>query len=470
MRQFSQTGSAMIDSAMAGAVANPTTLMQAAAAMPAGPLGAGSAFGGTQPAVATPAPAWSSPAPAQSLSPSWFAANPPERRVAAQGPAPQPAPAGSFGRPTGTIPIGNITGGGDWENVNQWDQQILQSSERHGVDPAMLKAMMIVESGGVANAADPNGAIGLMQVKPAYWQGEASQLGYDLYTPEGQIGMAAAIIGGDVAATRGMDPKTAFLSVYYPTPGLDVPGESGDTPRMYLEDMDMYMGIIRAAGQGMSPAVRNDGPGRLRPTPDGAGPPRPAQGFTMPAAVPDPMYGSAPGMTPVAEGGPSPQLLKAVVPNGGTLIGGFKEPTDLGYYDYFEGAGGRSNQHTGIDIGGTVGDPVRSLSEGTVVCAGTGNGPGVNGQGCAAFEDVVYGGAGRVEVQVGANQSIIYGHANASALGVGAQVNPGDVVATVGGFNSDHTHLEYRVHCANGSYLIVDPALGAAGYYDSYRC
>jgi hypothetical protein len=53
---------------------------------------------------------------------------------------------------------------------------------------------------------DGNEATGLMQVKLGTWQGEASKFGYDLNTPEGQIGMAAAILGGDVADTNGTSP------------------------------------------------------------------------------------------------------------------------------------------------------------------------------------------------------------------------------------------------------------------------
>lgn len=172
-----------------------------------------------------------------------------------------PSTGGTLGAPTGTIPRGNITGGGSWENVNQYDAQISAAAAKHGVDPAMLKAMMIIESGGDPGAAGAGGAIGLMQVKPEYWQDEALSMGYDLYTPEGQIGMAAAILGGDVGATRGMSPEEAFVSVYYPTECLDCPGESGHTPRMYLDDMAMYMDIINGAAPANGSASGNPGGG-----------------------------------------------------------------------------------------------------------------------------------------------------------------------------------------------------------------
>ena len=61
-------------------------------------------------------------------------------------------------------------------------------------------------------------------------------------------GNAAGTVDPDVvAAALPTAAADAFLKVYYPTPGLDVPGESGHTPRMYLHDMQMYMDLINAA-------------------------------------------------------------------------------------------------------------------------------------------------------------------------------------------------------------------------------
>ena len=61
--------------------------------------------------------------------------------------------------------------------------------------------------------------------------------------------MAAAIVGGSVPNVRGTTPLERFLSTYYPIPGgLDVPGESGHTPRMYLDDIAFYSRLIEEAG------------------------------------------------------------------------------------------------------------------------------------------------------------------------------------------------------------------------------
>jgi len=52
-------------------------------------------------------------------------------------------------------------------NKNSYDSMIVASALRHGVDPALMKAMMHTESGFNPNARSPVGAQGLMQLMPA---------------------------------------------------------------------------------------------------------------------------------------------------------------------------------------------------------------------------------------------------------------------------------------------------------------
>lgn len=167
-----------------------------------------------------------------------------------------------IGAPTGTIPRGNIGGGGPWERVNRFDTIFVAAGRKHGVPAAMLKSMMIVETGG-NNVSDPFGATGVMQIKPIYWGDRAREAGYDLSTDAGQIGMAAAILGGDVPGVRGDDPTERFLYTYYPILNADgsvcydCAGESGHTPRMYLNDIALYTRLIEEAasvGAGGLPA------------------------------------------------------------------------------------------------------------------------------------------------------------------------------------------------------------------------
>lgn len=53
------------------------------------------------------------------------------------------------------------------KNRNAYDGLIVASALRHGVDPALMKAMMHTESGFNPNARSPVGAQGLMQLMPA---------------------------------------------------------------------------------------------------------------------------------------------------------------------------------------------------------------------------------------------------------------------------------------------------------------
>lgn len=53
------------------------------------------------------------------------------------------------------------------KNRNAYDALIVASALRHGVDPALMKAMMHTESGFNPNARSPVGAQGLMQLMPA---------------------------------------------------------------------------------------------------------------------------------------------------------------------------------------------------------------------------------------------------------------------------------------------------------------
>jgi soluble lytic murein transglycosylase-like protein/Zn-dependent protease with chaperone function len=53
------------------------------------------------------------------------------------------------------------------DKVLQWSEQFEQAGKRHGVDPALLSIMILLESGGNPKAVSSGGAVGLMQVMPA---------------------------------------------------------------------------------------------------------------------------------------------------------------------------------------------------------------------------------------------------------------------------------------------------------------
>lgn len=52
------------------------------------------------------------------------------------------------------------------ENILQWCQPIMQYSTYYGLDPKLIAAVMLQESGGNPDAYSKSGAVGLMQVMP----------------------------------------------------------------------------------------------------------------------------------------------------------------------------------------------------------------------------------------------------------------------------------------------------------------
>lgn len=51
-------------------------------------------------------------------------------------------------------------------SIQQWSSEIISASQNHQIDPNLLAAMVLVESGGDPKATSPRGATGLMQVMP----------------------------------------------------------------------------------------------------------------------------------------------------------------------------------------------------------------------------------------------------------------------------------------------------------------
>jgi hypothetical protein len=82
--------------------------------------------------------------------------------------------------------------------LDQWDSTIAQEAGKWGVPPENLKALIALESGGDPNATQINpqhgNTYGLAQINQSIWGGTAAQRGYDLNTPEGQIGFAASLL------------------------------------------------------------------------------------------------------------------------------------------------------------------------------------------------------------------------------------------------------------------------------------
>ncbi|MCC6312257.1 MAG: LysM peptidoglycan-binding domain-containing protein [Trueperaceae bacterium] len=89
-----------------------------------------------------------------------------------------------------------------------------------------------------------------------------------------------------------------------------------------------------------------------------------------------------------------------------------------------------SNFHTGIDIDGETGDPIRAAHAGTVTLSGW------------------HGGYGNLVIVTSGNTEYYYGHASALKVEVGDEVAAGDVIALVGSTGNStgsHLHFEIRV-------------------------
>jgi murein DD-endopeptidase MepM/ murein hydrolase activator NlpD len=339
-------------------------------------------------------------------------------------PVSPPPPAETIGAPVGVVPTNLKIAYGrgvPWSNYNRYDQHFLEYGLKHGVPPEMLKAMAVIEADGtmIWNQGG-SGAFGIMQIKSAIWKARADALGYNLQTPEGQIAMAAAILGGDTPGVRGNTPEERFLSTFYPTASLDTPGEDGHTPRQYLADMHTLMDIIAAAEDGVTPAPVVD--------------------------VFDLLFGGKPYSISAGYG----QRVTWSCP---------------GCYDYFTAYGLPSTHHWAYDVSAHAGDgaPLYAPFNGTVVCAGTGVGNGAWGTGCVAFDyrcnyngcKGAGSGHGRIELlHEDGDRSLIIGHALRCSVSVGTRVKTSDLIGQQGGMNGSHVHAEGRL--ANGT-RIGDP-------------
>jgi murein DD-endopeptidase MepM/ murein hydrolase activator NlpD len=346
-------------------------------------------------------------------------------------PAPVAATPGGFGAqpaPVAATPsgfgggIGQATG--EYSVLNQYDPAFTRASAKYGIPANVLKAIAMNERGW--EGTSPDGALGIMQVMPQFW----GDLGYDLNDPTGNIMAGAAAYKSfydqyhDEAVARGVDPWVAAAGAYLSGNPWSTSADSfGTTASTYEDAFGQHLSALGGMGGGTG-------------TPQG--------GVMAPS-------GSS-AFSSIWGGGDAP------ITQGFGAYGG----PDL--YGYGIGHGLDGKQHTGIDVGVPRGTTLYAPISGTVVCSGTGNGPGAHGSGCAAFNDADGGGAGRVEiVSDDGRTSIILGHASAALLAPGTHVGVGQAVAKSGGEYGDHVHVEARVW-SNGDYTIVDPTsvLGAA--------
>lgn len=315
------------------------------------------------------------------------------------------------------------------EKLNDFDGAFASAAAKWSVPANFLKAIATVERGW-EDPISPSGATGIMQIMPGIWGGEAAQLGLNNWQqdPAQNIQLGAYILrqAHDSWAQRGAaDPWAEAAKDYLGRGGPDDFGTTADT---YWAAVKTYWDQMNASGG----ATPNTGSSVYNWE----------QKFDL-------MFGQGAWSAPD--------------------WGAFGAESGNGLYDYGRQYGLSGTQHTGIDVPLVLNSPLTAAFHGTVVCGGTNNGAGADGnQGCSAFNDYFGNGAGRIEIQSDdGNTVLIYGHSSRTNVQPGTIVNPGDLIGFSGGMNSLHTHLEARVRDPSkpSGWRIVDPreVLGGGG-------
>lgn len=322
-----------------------------------------------------------------------------QKLLPGQGREPSPAP-GMGQMPSGMGQMGMASLGGEWAGVDQWNSQIQAASSRTGVPANLIKAVMKLESGGNPTSVSVAGATGLMQIMP-FWNGTN---GLSIHDPAQNVMLGATILKQNF--NRYGDWDTAIRA--YLGFGVDA---YGTTDEAYLQRIRSDWQMLDQAGGG--------------------------------------------GLGQVGGGSWATMFPGATVQSWGE----FNIPSGNGFYGYGTAYGLNGSNHTGLDVPMGLNTPFYAPLGGIVTCGGTGNGPGADGAGCAAFNDYFGNRAGRVEIQLDNGAVLIFGHSSQSAVRPGQRVQPGQLLGYSGGMVSPHIHLEARVPDSGTSsgWRIVDP-------------
>lgn len=153
-------------------------------------------------------------------------------------------------RPGGTNPY-NIP----WTNASRWEPSFSEAAEESGVDPSLIVAMAILESDAnqyrtlaetgtrdevllAHDHFDGHPSVGIMQVKPFYWQEILPDA--DAYTPQGNIRLGARLMALFIDETGSWE--NAIRLKYHP--GVS---PHGVTPQMYVNTIKALMAELEAA-------------------------------------------------------------------------------------------------------------------------------------------------------------------------------------------------------------------------------
>jgi len=306
--------------------------------------------------------------------------------------------------------------GGQYANVDRWNNDIMTAIQRvqqefgMSVPPNVVKAVMMLESGGQMVGCNAWGYCGLMQT------GAGSNVSnfnaaYN-NTVEGNLYYGVQELANwyrAIGTGNWVDAAAAYFSGWnYDNP--NVSDGYGTTVAQYRNIITQHLAAFNGATQG--------GGGS-----SGSG------------------YGGAAG------------ALATMFPQGNPGYD-FGVSSGNGLYGYGTSYGLNGTQHTGMDVPQPLGSAIHSPGDAVVVCVGCWR------------NDHITGGIGRIELEMPDGAHILYDHTYSSAVRVGDRVTRGQFIGTSGGMYSPHTHLEVRVPDSSqpSGWRLVDPAAYFAGY------
>lgn len=315
--------------------------------------------------------------------------------------------------------------GGGFAKSDQFNQQIAAAAQRWGAPPNLVKAILTHESSGDWEANHWVNNLRGEEMLPfsGIFRSTADSWGVDFEAMKNNPGLQIdAIAKGLSILAKDYGGFENAAKVYFGGPQALTPGgftdERGENSNSYGADiLSWWHQLDQQAGSSSTTGAT----------------------------------GSFSG----SSGALGSMFQSSAVPDWGE----FNAPSSNGLYGYGTQYGLNGVNHTGLDIPMPVGSAYRAPMGGVVTCAGTGNGSGADGGGCAAFGDSFGNGAGRVEVLLDNGAVLIFGHSSTAALAPGTRFNAGTVLGTSGGENSPHVHLEARIRDSStpSGWRIVDP-------------
>lgn len=287
-------------------------------------------------------------------------------------------------------------------NLQRWESFIHEASKRHGVPPAVIAAIMQLESNGKPGALSPSGAIGLMQIMPFHGD-KATKYGRGgLSDPYTNVMVGAEILKWNfdfakksydgVSDRRAWEIAAAAYLGDWNWKSGNFAGHAdahGTTGSKYLE---VYNKWLEEFGVYDGASMSGIGPDGLVNVWDVFGGGR--HTITQ-------HYGNRPT---------DPFLQQAYASTGGI--------------------------HTGLDIGVASGTPLYTPFEGTVVTAGT-----MGGYGTAVYLKTSFG-------------YLLLGHMSSTRVKPGQKLKAGSLVGysgNTGASTGAHLHIEVRDH--NGKWF-----------------